>query len=64
MKKVIVTQRFSKDKKTNEIRDALDIRLTRYLLSLKIFPILIANSFGERSSIFTKHFLNETKPQY
>ncbi len=62
MKKVIVTQRFSKDKKTNEIRDALDIRLTRYLLSLKIFPILIANSFGERSSIFTKHFLNETKP--
>ena len=62
MKKVIVTQRLSKDKKTNEIRDALDIRLTRYLLSLKIFPILIANSFGEKSPIFIKRFVDEMKP--
>lgn len=62
MKKVIVTQRFSKDKKTNEIRDSLDIRMIRFLLSLNILPILIPNSFGEKPEIFTKYFVNQIKP--
>ncbi len=62
MKKIIVTQRFYKDKKTGEVRDCADIRLSEFLLRLNLIPIFIPNFLGKMPSFYLKKFIQKTQP--
>ena len=46
MKVILISQRVYTDKSTKEIRDTLDIRLSKLLFSINLYPVIVPNSLG------------------
>ena len=62
MKVILISQRVYTDKSTKEIRDTLDIRLSKLLFSINLYPVIVPNSLGILSKKKFENYLNKIKP--
>lgn len=57
MKKILITQRLEYQGKHKELRNSIDVRLTKFIYSLGFMPILLCNMNPDIS-----HLINDLKP--